>query len=567
MNPIDSAASAVLSSNEVLLAAPNNAKLTALYPTPGECTSVIAQSVNNSGQLFVNSNTLRFGSSSNFQISSANILDTPMLRLQFTIPGHAHTHYLAIVQDGWIFNMIRSIEVSYSNSNLSNLILTSTALRSWALAQCRDAETRAALLKNAGAAEVWQRDADPAVTKVFNACLPLSFLNWGSASLQNGFPFDARTINGIISIQINWQDNINHCVCSVQNQGVETDAVRGAEVIGVDAFDHAVISMRSYQLMDAAFSVGSALAINPQMRYTLPAKWMNSYTYRREPNAPEVGADGLIRYPINMELTSAPAGMLQGIMIHVRPTQTDVAGGPAIANRGPWLPGQRNTNYSGGMRLRTMRLAYSGQNIVNLQSEAEIDAYMQFIFGDNMKTKVNSVWGNRSQYDGSNPIPSSRILDPNGGALLVGANVARTLPYNHCGLAQIEDQIYIIPLMHDGKQVMRERHFENLPQYSGSALTLDLSIAHETNWYSQRGPNVKGTNADPGSISCVPTLGGNHADINVPQKYGPMIHVAGAENIAGNIPAAARWTEFEITVTYIIAALIQNSHGMVELQI
>lgn len=563
MNPIDSAAMSVLSSNEVLLAAPNNAKLTALYPTPGECTSVIAQSVNNSGQLFVNSNTLRFGSSSNFQISSANILDSPMLRVAFTIPAAQSAptdfrYHYSIVQDGWLFGMIRSIEVSYSNSNLSNLILTSTALRGWALAQCRDAETRSSLLRNAGQARVFKTN----VANTFEACLPISFLNWGSACLENGFPFDARTINGIISIQINWQPDIHHIVCAIRQDGTEADVNVYANNVGlaVVGFKYATISMRSYQLMDAAFSVGSALAVNPQMRYTIPAKWLNSYTYRRPTALDTTLVPGRKSLAVNLELSSAPAGMLQGIMIHVRPTMVDAA---FTDNSGCWVPGLANTNYQSGLRLRTLRLSYSGQNIVNLTTEAELDSYMQFIYGDNMKTRVSSVWSNRSSAEGNNKVANAYLLKADGTDVDVAV---KSLLKPQCGIAHLEDQIYIIPLMHDGKQVMRERHFENLPQYSGSALTLDFTVANEAYWYADRQPNTKGR-ADGVTLATSRDMGGDYMNINEPQLLGPGIVPAADKILLTDSYPDKHFSEVEVTVTYIIAALVQNSHGMVELQI
>jgi hypothetical protein len=104
-SPIDAAAAAVLSANEVLLAAPGQMKLASFYPTPAECSSTIAQSVNNSGQLYVTSNSMQFGSSSNFQISSANLVDSPVLNVEIALPADgAADRYFGLSEDGWLFH-------------------------------------------------------------------------------------------------------------------------------------------------------------------------------------------------------------------------------------------------------------------------------------------------------------------------------------------------------------------------------------------------------------------------------------------------------------------------------
>ena len=573
MSPIDSAAASVLSSNEVLLAAPNNAKLTALYPTPSECTSVIAQCVNNSGQLYVRSNSLAFGSSSNFQISSANILDSPFLEVELTLPAGTY----GICEDGWLFNMIRSIEVSYSNSNLSNLILTSVALRDWCLAQCQNHERRQLLLKHAGVGGV-HSNANAATIK---ASLPLSFLNWGSASLKSGFPFDARTINGIIQIQVNWQPTIDHILCELIG-GVNDAAVNNISVpisalpAAVVAFSQASVIFRSYQLMDSAFSVGNALAANPGMRYTIPAKWLNSYKYNVIPTTVD-SASGVQNGigQCRIELTSAPAGMLQGIMLHVRPVRAAVAGGAAFGNAdgdGVWGNGKTRVNRMGSLRLAKLKLQYSGQNIVNLSSEEEVDSFMQYIYGDDMKTKVSTIWQNRSATSGSNPPLSDKIVMPNPAVNAASEFAAGIFPQtmNSGAECEVEHQTYIIPLMHDGESVMRGRHFENLPQYSGSALTLEFDTINSTNYYSNRSPNSKATGgvaATAAKTWASGVFGGNPKSAHVAQKIGPMSYATGPATVAETYPAGAYYSQLEVTVTYIIAGLIQNSNGMVELQI
>ena len=587
--PVDAAAAAVLSSNEVLLAAPNNAKLMEFYPTPAECSSTIAQAVNNSGQLFVRANSLTFGSSSNFQISSANILGCPVLNAEITIDAAVttKTRLWAIDEDGWLFAMIRSIEVSYSNSNLSNLILDGVALRDWSLSQCRDEETRKSFLKKAGAGGLLKLKTT--ISKRLVASLPLSFLNWEGYSTKSGFPFDARTINGIIQIQINWRTGIDSMMTTVRcAANVSAGAAGGGNdaLPPVTKFSDLRVSFRSYQLMDSAFSVGNALAADPEMRYTIPAKWLNTYRYQVDltrggagsVSAPDGGVNGLLRGRI--ELTSAPAGMLQGIMLHIRPILVVNAAGATVdtgilGNDAVWASGANTINRQGSLRLDSVNLQYSGQNIIALKSQEEIDAYMRYCYGDDMKTRVRTIWGTRGASDGSNPkshfAPSvldglineaTYYVDNVGVSEIATAKVPNS---NANTDVEIEHQTYILPLMHNGCDVMRKRHFENLPQYSGSALTLEFDVLNKSTYYADRFPNTPGA-IGAATTMAAGTLGGENTSSFRPLHYGPMWdgHTA---DVNGGIGVDYYYKRVEVSVTYIIAALVQNSGGMVELQI
>ena len=571
--PIDAAAASVLTSNEVLLAAPGQMKLMSFYPTPAECSSSIAQSVNNSGQLYVQTNSLLFGGSSNFQISSANLVDTPVINAQIKIPAAEGDRWFALTEDGWLYGLIRNLEVSYSNSNLSNLIITSTAMRDWALAQCRDAETREALLKNAGTGGVLFIPSN--TDHYLIASLPLSFMNWESYSVENGFPFDARTLNGVITLLINWQPNISFILTSLHTSSAAPSTIPYSTVSG---FSSLYVSMRTYQLMDSAFSVGNALAANPGMKYTLPAKWLNSYTYRQtvaakpSPVDPSLTTDTL---GVRFELTSAPAGMLQGIIVHCRPVTIRDPDGILQPTNGEigaaaWIPQPTATANNGifrngGLRLRRILLQYSGQNIINLRSEEEIDSYMQFIYGDSMKTKVGTIWPTLSATDGSNPSRWIPYLKASAGDWIIDGTVQSQINED-AACVKIEHQTYVLPLMHEGHKVMRERHFENLPQYSGSALTLELDMINKSTYYADRTPSVAQSTASPWMAA---DRGGYDATDVCAQKYGPMSYssVNTPNTIGDCILEDFYYGDVEVTVTYIIAALLQNSNGMVEMQI
>jgi hypothetical protein len=466
------------------------------------------------------------------------------------------------------------------------------------LSQCRDEETRKSFLKTAGAGGPLLVKKDESRKLV--ASIPLSFLNWEGYSTKSGFPFDARTINGIIQIQVNWRPTIDYIMCQMRSTSNVKNAVKGNDVLpAVTAFSDIRVSFRSYQLMDSAFSVGNALAADPSMRYTIPAKWLNSYRYQinlESGGAGKPAADGGINGLLSgrIELTSAPAGMLQGIMLHVRPIEVvDAAGGAINAdetgNGAIWGPGATRVNRQGSLRLASVNLQYSGQNIIQLRNEEELDSYMRYCYGDDMKTRVKTVWGTRGATDGSNPksLFKPQIhglpVEVEYAAQAAAANIAvgRGPNSNHDVGIEIEHQTYVLPLMHNGCDVMRKRHFENLPQYSGSALTLEFDVLNKSTYYADRAPATPGSaaagsnfNTDGGqALGGGPApangnivFGGESLPPNCPVKYGPMWDSETHHKNDGML-ANYYYKRVEVTVTYIIAALVQNSGGMVELQI
>ena len=82
---VDSAVQTVLSSSRLKLAHPGNAKLTQVYPTPTETTSVLAQAVTHRGQFRASSNSKSFPGRSDFVVSSSALLSEYAIVGQITI--------------------------------------------------------------------------------------------------------------------------------------------------------------------------------------------------------------------------------------------------------------------------------------------------------------------------------------------------------------------------------------------------------------------------------------------------------------------------------------------------
>lgn len=525
MNAVDSAASAVLSQNPILLAAPSDMKLHEFYPTPSECTSTMAQSVNNCGQLFITSNSKTFGSSSDFQVSTANLIDGLYINVEIkpTFDNGAANKYSCFSEDGWLYNMIRSIELSYSNSNISNLILTGKALRDWNLAQVCP-EKRCSRLQQAGKFQIFLQNGEQSTYK---ATVPISFMNWeGSGGVMTGFPLDARVLNGNVQITINWEDNIKNAVFPMRNNDAAGVALTNTQ------WDRCYISARTSQLMDSAFSVSHTLAMNPQAIYSLPAKWLNTYTYRKS---------GVVGDTISIELTSAPAGMIQGIILNIRPISVN-----GNDKEGLWN-GTDGPYHGGSLPINYLRLQYSGQNIIYLQSQEEIRSYMQSVFGDDMEVKVNTCWTTADNSNGDR-------IDWSGGA-------ADSRPSDKFGGCTQVCPIHFIPLMFNGYKVAKGKHFENLPQYSGSTLSLDFKYTNP-DYYANTLPSFGGASGQAGKRGGSVISGDSVRICNYPAKKAALAAAAGFE-----LDDASPYNEIEVKVTYVIAALLQNQNGVFELQL
>jgi len=549
---VDAATAFVLSNNELLMSAPSNSKLTAFYPTPQESTNTLAQAVCNSGQLFVRANSKRFGSPSNFQVSTANILDAPLLTMKIVIKEldavqstqRANT-FVGSWQEGWGYDLIQSIEISYSNSNISNLIVTGQALRDWSLLQCKNEDERKDLLRTAGRLQIQNR----ASTRIFNSTIPLSFLNWqGAGGVAGGFPIDARTLNGSIQFQIRFRE-LNAAIGPMASQynpmNVQGDAgtagtaqYRPGTTFGFPPeFDTLELTFRTYQLMDSAFTVSRALQANPGMIYSMPSKWVNTYNYN------VAIKDGVGEQQLN----SAPAGMIQAILLSIRPTDDgtgslDWDGGSTVVDG---VSSAKVPHYF-SLPLEELRLQYSGQSIFDAKSRDQLEAFYKFIFCDDLITPIAGI----------NQPRNLTTSD----AAMVAANINKP---DRKGI-RWQAPLHMIPLMHNGNNVFRDRHFENLPHYSGSTLSLKFKVLDPL-----FGAAPYANNEDPTS----PTSNETEQPINLDQIFSHNIATQ-TDTIPGDtdgdpakLSAVKEIKQVELQVTYVVAALLQSTNGVVELQL
>lgn len=658
---VEQSAAHVLANHELLMATPSASRLTSFYPTPSESQNTIAQAVCNSGQLTVQANSKNFGQSSDFIISSPNLMDTPHLRIGFEIPAYtkvvggdpteAPNLYAGSYHVGWGFDCIEQIEITFANSNISNLQVTGHAMRAWSLLQCKDEEARKKLLHTAGPHKISNRNSNI----VMEAVVPLSFLFWRSAGgVKGGFPIDGRALNGPIIFRIrfaplaqffgpclsdfaankvpdnDYPSTVSTFTPGERSHGGVADFWPGGSN-AVNSFSTMNLTFRSYQLMDGAFSVSKALEANPGFVYSLPSLWLNSYSQQAV-----VSKDGVV----TMNLNSAPAGMIQAMILRIRPVNADPA---TAAGATASAVNQENSrlNYNQAkfqlatpsdgseiiyrpyvpwsLPLSALKLSYSGQAIFDARSESELDQFYRDIFnGDDLKTGVCglplhlSVRRTREYMNYQTAVkniatPSDATKDQ----WRAGYHYLSIEDENEPNNSSVEHQepMLIIPLMHDGTDVLRKRGFENLPHYSGSTLQLEFTIkpynvyksyGNDRNFARPDGTegllNGIASNTwpaevvdaykdlqnavDPITIG-LPTAPYNHpadgchaypSNRTQHARYGAGANTAAVVEI--NNPNAEGAVAFNnsfgtvtVDVTYVVAALFQVTNGVAELQL
>jgi hypothetical protein len=323
--------------------------------------------------------------------------------------------------------------------------------------------------------------------------VPISFLNHSPASHRNSWPVDGSVLAGPIQVSVNWRNGA-HAFVKTAN----------AVPIGglPTSFSKVELTCKISQLQDASFSVKKAMMLDPQLVYSLPARYITSVDYTRQmvPGAAEA-----------INLASAPSGMLEGILISIRPAGADIlaAANVQIANTWHQPNAALTSNVRGGScTLDQIRLEFGGQNLFKSDSYEEYKHFIRSTFGDTME------WTGQYQT----------------------ANIATTDV--GLGTDTLIHPVYFIPLLNSGYDVMRGHLNENLPSYGGSQLQLYLTASAEQR--CQKGPNInKALTIGPNSV--------------------------GAADMETFVTTAA--VRYQIWIGYIVSGLLEISQGTVDLQL
>lgn len=382
---------------------PGGVLLSSWYPSEYNTEHHIADAVNSAGKIRISSNNLNLGATSNFTISSSELVYGIALNCALTTPAAS-----IINSQGWFFSLINTVEFTISNSTMGNQVLTGLSMRELLLAACANREQREMLLSAAG-------NVTAAATAA-RATIPLGWMlqQW-YVGLGGQYPIDMATISGSIQVNITF----NSSTSIVTRTGAAPEAIT--------AFTDLTLTTLSTQILKPVFSVRQAMIKDPSLKYSIPGKYL-SYTRYTQSITPGT--------PTTLQIASAPLGELQAIILTVKPVAelTATTDGAVL--------------YPGSCRLSTLRLEYSGQVIYQANSYQEHLHYMKQKFQGDDKTY-------RYAYGESNS----------------SAAASRDL---------VESQVLIIPLCYDGQEVMTNKKIEYLPGYSGSVLSLTLTVASTT---------------------------------------------------------------------------------------
>lgn len=447
MQYVDSAVQTVLSSSRLKLAHPGNAKLTQVYPTPSETTSVLAQAINHRGQFRASSNSKSFAGRSDFVASSSALLSEFAVVGSVTVTNGVGNPVPSAKPNevGWIFQLVDSIEITFSNSLMQAMIITGVALREYSLLCCCSKQERIDMMKTAGQFFPTTFSGAASAKNTYSFCLPLTFLSFAIGSLRNSWPIDSSVLAGPMQIAINWR-TINYAFVALD----DTFAFLGLAGLPTQ-FDSLTLIAKTTQLQDAAFSVKKAMMMDPQLVYSLPARYITTVSFP----FPLLQAGN----KATINLSSAPSGMLEGLIVTVVED-----GGPG----GPPVTGLANLETMSSVPFDQVALEFGGQYIFRCDSYVEYIHYQRSQFGDTLEHENILYFA-----DGS-------------AGLLVAVN----------------SPILFIPLVDNGASVLRGHTNENLPSYGGSQLQLTVTPsihkALDTSVAAWQGPEVREDNAPTG---------------------------------------------------------------------
>ncbi len=412
---IEIAKNTVLSSKMLFLAHPGNSKLSEYYPNPSNCTAHVAEALNQHGSYRVSFNQAQFGASQTAIVSCSNLLNN--LAIVMVINPVDNTTVAR--EAGWGFDAIDQVQFSFSNSLMQDIAIPGPLLREYALYLCKDEAERRDLLEAAGTAF---NGITPGGVAHKTAVVPLNFLSF--IGTQHAFPLDLSVLSsGTVQIR---------ATLRAANQVFAVDAA-GALAVPNQLVSMDIITSTSV-LMQSAFSVRNAMINEPQTIYSLPAKYLNWYKY-------DIAAgQDIYANPYTIQLSSLPSGQLEAMFVVVRSKRAN-ANPERIAD----------TNLSGGLPFKALRLTYGTLTIYESRSLEERRYYMKSVFDDDM---MYYTVGWRTRY----------LATPNPpDAIAVNGKICRTIfPY----------QVAVIPFTHKGSQVKSGAFMENLPSYGGSQLTL-----------------------------------------------------------------------------------------------
>lgn len=456
---ISGAISDVLSTKRLKLVHPGAGKLTQMYATPEDVTSILAEVVSHRGQYRISSNNLALGAQSNFSMSTSAIIECPLLVFSIKAPDNGFFSH-----EGWGFDCVESIEVTYANSLMQNVIIRGDILKEYAKLCCHDKDERNQMLKAAGSLSNVAGDTR-------SAAVPLSFLNFNTSGSKGSWPIDASVLAGPIQVCVNWFSQAKSSRIFVDSDVAVTPADLPTAVIAAE------ITCATLTIQRAAFGVKDAMMRDRELVYSIPSRYVSIVNESRT-------VLNAITDEIQINLNSVPAGMLEAILIYAAPF--DKAAGDN------WVEGgTAKRKHGGSLRLQNARLEFGSQDILRYKNREEMLAFNRGGFCDTLSY-------------------NEKIILP--------GQAPGAVTYT-----EVESDIIVLPLVHNGNGVFNGHINEHVPSYGGSQLQLTLQFTDQA---------------------------------------GETVTVGGPEN-----GAAITSTSIQIWIGYYISSVLEVAQGTIDLQL
>jgi hypothetical protein len=431
MGDIELVKNRILSSNALFIAHPGNAKLSEFYPNASNVTSHVAEALNQHGSYRVSFNQRQFGGSSTAIVSTSSLLNN--FAIAFSIlPGNANT---VGTEDGWGFEMIQTVQFSFSNSLMQDVAIPGPLLKEYALYLCKDESERSRLLRAAGSPFA-------GVVTARSAIVPLNFLSF--IGTTHAFPLDLSVLSsGTVQIRVTLKP---------ADQVFQNNAAAALNAnLAIDQMD--IIASTSV-LLQSAFSVRNAMIESPEMIYSLPSKYLNFYTY-----AIAAATNPYIAPNQTLQLSSVPSGQLEAMFVCIR------------RNRDNPNPQLTSPLYDNAVSFDYLKLTYGAQTIYESRTFEERCYYLKSVFDDDLQYTTDGFKGVAAE-----ALP-----------FLIETSYDADRQYQCC----------VIPFMHKGASTKSGAFMENLPTYGGSQLSLEyrLRAPRHTEYWAVESANGLPANA------------------------------------------------------------------------
>lgn len=289
MQLLEQEVGSLLSMNPVQLAHPGRSIVaTGLYAQPQNSSVNIVPELNTIGRLKISSNSLSFGSSSQFQIPPQSLNSQQFLHGEVVC-----ARYVQATSE-WLLDAIEQIQYQVSgNSSINNVTLSGESHRDLIMASVESEEKR---LKMFPLNQVIDTNAAGAT---FSATIPL-YLPWSAPDREGAFPFDTSTLSSNIVVTIRWRPAYRVFYgTSGQTPTLPT------------AFSSLYLKSFQTDLLNGAFAIARAQSMDPSLTYSIPTYLCQSYT---------TDVSITTGSPTTISLSSLPAGQLVAILCSCIPT-------------------------------------------------------------------------------------------------------------------------------------------------------------------------------------------------------------------------------------------------------